>query len=288
MLVRRLLVIGALVVGCSSPLASPTPVGNQPTPPRPTSSSELVLPSFPDETPVPTAADSGTRFRILNVSTLGAEDGPAVELRISGPDGVTLLTVAPGELSDFVSLPKGEFVDSPQRVTIVDAGAPAGTAGLSPNVSSGDIVTAIVYRHLVGGEYRAGLDMVFQLGEPQSSAPWPEIPDGSATLAIFAAPLAAVSDMTAISVRTKDGDCLVDTSGAEVKAFAGTGVTFITLPAGPLELLVASQPDLCVPIDPDIGRLTLDFSAGDRLGLVAWAPHGEIELITLDLAPHSQ
>ena len=250
----------------------------------------LTLPSFPAETSSPAPEDSGATIRLVNA--WGTEDGvgPSVELRTSGSDGVTLLTVAPGEVSDFVAVPKARFGDSVEHLTVVEAGSEPGTSGLGPGeVQAGDRVTSIIYGYPSQGAIIMGIDSAWEVGEPFYGQPWPpEVPATDATLAVYPGPLLyvteAASELSSLTLATGDGECLIDPMfGDTINGFGGNGVEYAILPSDTTELRATFANAACEAVPTDAATISVAAAPGARVGLVPWAPSGEAEYIVLEM-----
>jgi hypothetical protein len=286
-----LAVLALLVLrGCGSPSADrgadaePSPgLSGDPTR-RPSSGGELTLPPFRDPTPTPETALSGATIRIVNAWSDASRDGPSVILRTRTS---TLLEAAPGEVSAFVDVPKREFGDGAELVEVASAADPAGTALSFSSLAAGDRVTVVVYGEEPsgGGDPILAMDPVWEQGVQQYGIPWPQLPAGSPTLVAFSGPLIALGrDRSFVGFDTADGTCLPDADGRQANGFGGDGASYLPLPVGATELRFGSGPASgCRLAEADLGSVRLEAAAGQRLGLVLWAPRGENAVIVIDM-----
>jgi hypothetical protein len=229
--------------------------------------------------------DSGATIRLVNVWAEPTALGPSVELRVRR--GATLLTATPGQVTDFVPVPKAEFGDGAASLQVVKAGAPVDENGIGvTQVNAGDKVTVIVHGEVSGGAINMRIEPIWEVGEAGVGVPFPTVEPTQAVLAVFAGPLLALSqEEGSIWVRTDKGECLISTlfGSPEEGGFGGTGATYFALPTGSVTIDVASQGTSgCTKLDPDIGSVTFNTVTGQRVGLIVWGKSGDLQLLQLD------
>jgi hypothetical protein len=148
-------------------------------------------------------------------------------------------------------------------------------------------VTVLVHGEENQGAINMRVEPIWEQGEPFYGLPFPTVPAGGATLAVWPGPLLALgSDAQVVYLRTSAGACLTETTFHEAKTggFGGTGVTYFELPAGATTIDVGQQgASSCTTIEPTIGTVTITAQPGEHWGLVPWGQPGSLKVLVLDL-----
>lgn len=277
--------VGLVLQGCGGGAPASTSTGSQ-GPRASMAGNDLTLPPFPDATPSADLQMSGAKVRVVNAWSSPEGPGPSVVLRARD---ATLVEVAPGEISEFIDIPKRDFSDLPDHAEVIRGDDLDGDALRIGEMQPGDRVTAIVYMERASGtdEPILAIDPVWEIGEPFYGLPWPAILPGHATLAAFSGPLLGLPrERWSVGFAAKDGTCLLDADGRASHSFGGNGAQFVMLPTGTIDLELSARPaSECRLADDDLGTATITAEEGDRVGLILWAPLGENAFMVVPMEP---
>jgi hypothetical protein len=235
-----------------------------------------------------TGGDSGATIRLVNVWAEQGKLGPSVRLRVFGDaDSPPLSEVAPGQVGQFVAIPKAQFGDSAATLEVIPATAGAEERGISiQGFNAGDRVTVAAHGNLQDGTVGLAIHTTWEVGEPALGLPWPSIAPEKAILMVYPGALMTLPDADAgVALAKADGTCLTKDNGEqETGGFGGNVEQYYALDAGSTELDVAASPGASCQLEPDIGTVTINAAAGQRVALLPWGQgKGQIQLLVIDM-----
>jgi hypothetical protein len=235
------------------------------------------------------AGDSGATIRLVNVWAEPGKLGPNVRLRVYGDtESPSLVEAAPGEVTDFVAIPRASFGEGGETLEVISADAPADENGIIlDGANPGDRITVIA--HAAGSVENVGLatKTTWDAGGPTGGLPWPSTPPDKATLMVYPGALMLLPDeVSGVALATTDGACLIDAESGqeETGGWGGNIEKYFALDAGSTEIGVAGFPRGHCEQEPTMGTVTVEASAGQRIALIPWGTGAdEIALLLVDM-----
>ena len=232
--------------------------------------------------------DSGATIRLVNVWAEPGKLGPSVRLRVFGDAASPALAeAAPGEVGEFVTVPKAKFGDNAAVLEVIPATAGAADRGISiQGFNAGDRVTVFAHGNKQDGAVALAVHTTWETGEPAFGLPWPSIAPDKATLMVYPGALMTLPDADAgVALAKADGTCLTKDNGEqETGGFGGNVEQYYVLDAGATQLNVAAFPGSNCQLDPDVGTVTINATAGERVALLPWGQgKGHIQLLVVDM-----
>lgn len=281
-----LLTVALLVAACGSsgPGATSGPGGG---------ASETVPGATPEPgagTPPPGGgADSGATIRLVNIWAEPGKLGPSVRLRVfHDTDSPPLAEAAPGQVGQFVAIPKAQFGDNAATLEVIPATAGPNDRGISiQGFNAGDRVTVVAHGNPQQGTIGLGTNTTWEKGEPAFGLPWPLTASDKAILMVYPGALQTLPERDAgVALANADGTCLTKDNGEqETGGFGGNVEQFYVLNAGATQLKVAAFPASgSCKLEPDVGTVTINATAGQRVALLPWGQGaGQIQLLVVDM-----
>lgn len=252
--------------------------GVTPTPAQPPD--QIPATDAPPAAPGPeTVAASDAMARLVNLWASSEGPGPRVVVHVFGEtDGEPLLEAAPGEMTDFVAIPEAHFGSGPARLELNRADAMGEESRNIPRADEGDAQTIFAY-----GSGADGLTLAAFAHDNDS---WPDMPADKVSLLVHPGALSWLpGEINGVALSTTDGECLLDDAGNPDRLGHGGNIPqYYQLEPGATELAVAHFPGVDCQVEPEVGTVTIDGEAGERLALIPWGTgEGEIELFVLEM-----